>query len=419
MSLLGTHGRARELAARAAVEDAEHHAHATGPQAESHARLQVLIESRAIWSLLLGAVIGLLVGFVVFPGERPALAGNDDMSIQFYGAVVGGVTAGMAFIVGWSLNTRMANIWMGQRPALQQVIDTLSLVVMHSSIAVMASLGIFRVFQEAFIGLTVDHIAGSVLLGLVGAVSGYFAFNSGARLTAFSLSTILAIFMASGILISTLFAENPYWWHVMFSELGTGQAGTTSFWTFNTTLVVSGIIITTLTGFISRDLRLWAEAARIKVGRRIAQRQQRAEEGSRAAAVTARVSNSLDAHFWNPRIGVVRACMVGMGVSLAGIGLIPISLHHDGHVVASAGFALFFLILLVGIPYWLPGFPRSFYLFSYVAAGALIFSFVLWIPMDYWNLTSMELVGAAILFSWLVVFIRNIAAQVERVRAVG
>ncbi|WP_258934304.1 hypothetical protein [Nesterenkonia pannonica] len=136
---------------------------------------------------------------------------------------MGGVTAGMAFIVGWSLNTRMANIWMGQRPALQQVIDTLSLVVMHSSIAVMASLGIFRVFQEAFIGLTVDHIAGSVLLGLVGAVSGYFAFNSGARLTAFSLSTILAIFMASGILISTLFAENPYWWHVMFSELGTGQ----------------------------------------------------------------------------------------------------------------------------------------------------------------------------------------------------
>ncbi|WP_258934305.1 hypothetical protein [Nesterenkonia pannonica] len=85
--------------------------------------------------------------------------------------------------------------------------------------------------------------------------------------------------------------------------------------------------------------------------------------------MTARVSNSLDAHFWNPRIGVVRACMVGMGVSLAGIGLIPISLHHDGHVVASAGFALFFLILLVGIPYWLPGFPRSFYLFSYVAAG--------------------------------------------------
>ncbi|WP_258934303.1 hypothetical protein [Nesterenkonia pannonica] len=66
---MGTHGRARELAARAAVEDAEHHAHATGPQAESHARLQVLIESRAIWSLLLGAVIGLLVGFVVFPGS--------------------------------------------------------------------------------------------------------------------------------------------------------------------------------------------------------------------------------------------------------------------------------------------------------------------------------------------------------------
>ncbi|WP_147103808.1 hypothetical protein [Nesterenkonia populi] len=419
MSSFGTQGRARQLAARAAAEEAAHPAQTTAAQAESQARLQILIESRAIWSLLFGGMIGLVVGFLVFPGERPALAGNDDMSIQFYGAVVGGVTAGMAFVVGWSLNTRMANLWIGQRPALRQLMDTVSLTVVHSSIAVMASLGIFRVFQEAFIGLTVDHIAGSVLVALVGAVSAYFSFNSGARITAFTLSTILAIFMASGILISTLFAENPYWWHVMFSELGTGQAGTTSFWTFNTTLVVSGVIITTLTAFITRDLHVWADAARAKVGRRLAERRRRAKEGSGKVPLRARVSIRLDGHFWTPRIGIVRICMIGMGVCLAGVGLIPISLHHDGHVVATAGFALFFLVLLLGMPYWLPGFPRSFYLFSYIEAAALIFSFVLWIPLDYWNLTSMELVAAAILFSWLVVFIRNIAAQVERVRTVG
>jgi hypothetical protein len=407
-------GRARTLAVSAAQEETAHPALTTGQQAETQAQLQVLVEARAIWSALSGGLLGLLLGLVVFYDHRPPLAGDE--SIQFYGAVIGGVTAGLAFLLGYSLNARMANIWLGQRPRLRQLVDTLALLVVHSSIAVMGSLGIFRVFQEAFIGLTVDHIAGAVLLAVVGGVAAYFSFNSGARISAFSLSTLLAVFMASGVLVSMIFAENPFWWHVMFSELGTGQAGLTSFWTFNTTLVVSGIIITTLTAFITRDLEIWAGHERLAVARRLAARAEEARKRAGKVRLRTRVSGALSGHFRTPRIAVLRAVMIIMGLALAGIGLVPINVHHDLHTVITAVFGLSFLFILLTVPYLLPGFPRSFYLLSLVAAGGLIFSFLLWKPISYWNLTSLELIGAAILFAWLIVFIRNIAALVERVR---
>lgn len=399
-----------------AREEAAHPDTTTPQQTETQARLQVLIESRAIWSALGGGVLGLLVGLVVFYQQRPSLAGDD--SIQFYGAVAGGITAGISFLLGYSLNARMANIWIGQRPKLRQLIDTLALLVVHSSIAVMGSLGIFRVFQEAFIGLTVDHIAGALLVAIVGGVAAYFSFNSGARITAFTLSTLLAIFMASGVLVSMIFAENPFWWHVMFSELGTGQAGLTSFWTFNTTLVVSGVIITTLTAFIARDLEIWAEHQRHRVAQRLTARADQRRRPTGRVPLFTKISNAFSGHFRTPRITMVRVLMITMGVALAGVGLIPISLHLLAHTVVTAVFGVSFLFILLAVPYLLPGFPRPFYVLSFLAAVGLVFSFMLWRPVGYWNLTSLELVGAAILFAWLIVFIRNIAALVERVRQI-
>jgi len=85
-------------------------------------------------------------------------------------------------------------------------------------------------------------------------------------------------------------------------------------------------------------------------------------------------------------------------------------------VLFTAVFGLSFLVLLIGIPYLLPGFPRTFYLISYLSAAAVIGAAALWEPIGYYNLTSLELIGAAVLFSWMVVFIRNIAALVAQLR---
>src|SRR5699024_6420336 len=107
-------------------------------------------------------------------------------------------------------------------------------------------------FQEAFQGLVVDSIAATVMLCMVCAVASYFGFSSASRASSASISTLLALFMSAGVLVSMLLAENPYWWHAFFSELGTGEAGMLSFWTFNTTLTVSGIVFIPLAYVISQ-----------------------------------------------------------------------------------------------------------------------------------------------------------------------
>ncbi|MGG5752582.1 hypothetical protein ACQ3I4_08140 [Zafaria sp. Z1313] len=313
---------------------------------------RVAVESQAIWAGTAAAAVSVLVGLIGFHGRRPALAG--DGSVAFYASILAGLAVAGAFLAGYLQHARAVHAWLGTRPALRQAVDVAALMVVHASIAVMSALVVFRLFQEAFFGLTVDTIAGTAML------------------------------------VSMIFAENPLWWHSMFSELGTGQAGTTSFWTFNTTITVSGIILTTLAAFITRDLRQWTglldarDAAAGRKRRRVVR----------------------------PRPSVVRVCLLASGICMAGIGLFPVNLFDPVHSFFVRALAAILLVLLLGAPVWLPGFPRAFYFISVVAVAGLAAAAYLWAPLGYYNLTAFELAAAGIVFAWLVVFIRTTTAVV-------
>jgi hypothetical protein len=371
----------------AADYSAEELQEATTPRNAGAAGRQLDIESRSIWAGVAAAAVAAVVGLLVFRGYRPPLAG--DGSVAIYASVVSGTFAGAAFVAGYVQNVRTVHLWLGARPVIRQIVDVAALLVVHASIAVMSALVLFRLFQQAFFGLTVDSIAATVMLAVTAGIAGYFGYTSGARITAVSLSVMLAIFMASGMLVSMLFAENPLWWHSMFSELGTGQAGLTSFWTFNTTITTSGVIMTTLSAFITRDLKRWAEVLAAAPPRRGLMRLVR------------------------PRATVIRACLIAGGGCMVGIGLFPVNTFEPIHTFFVRVLAVILMVLLVGIPLWLPRFPKAFYLLTYIAVAALIAAGVLWRPLQYYNLTALELAAAGIVFAWLVVFIRNTAAVVE------
>ncbi|GAA4364175.1 hypothetical protein GCM10023166_08010 [Paeniglutamicibacter cryotolerans] len=354
---------------------------------------QIGIEARSIWVGLASAAVAAFVGVIAFRGYRPPLAG--DASIALYAALLGGGAAATGCVLGYSTMLGVKDGWLGARPLYRRLTDHAALAVMHGSIAVMAALGIFRVFQDAFFGLTVDWMAGSVMIALTAGIAGYLGYNSGARISAATLSVLLAAFMGAGMLVSMLFAENPLWWHSMFSELGTGTAGLTSFWTFNTTITVSGLLLTTLTSFIVRDL----------VG--YAQLRQRAA----AAAGLRRVLL--------PRPKVVRACLIGTGLCMVGIGLVPISVAEPVHTAFVRVAAGFLLVLLLGVPLWLPGFPKAFVLLSLLAVVGIAGATVLWHPLHYYNVTALELAVSGIVFAWLVVFIRNTSAMVQLLQGHG
>jgi hypothetical protein len=336
----------------------------------------VVQESLAIWVAIASGLAGAAVGILLFQDRRPL---SGDGSVGMIAAITAGGCAGVACLVGLARSTRTTHQWMTQRRWGWFLADAVGLLVVHAAIAVMACLALFRLFQEAFTGLTVDRVAATVMMTVISATAGYLGFNSSARISTRSLSSLLAVFMASGMIVSMLLAENPFWWHAFFSELGTGQAGILSFWTFNTTLTVSGLVLTTLASFITQDLYAWGRAHESAGGRRA-------------------------------RIAVLRWGLVVIGLCMIGAGVVPINLSDPVHSTFIRILGVVFILMLATIQLWLPGFPAAVYVASYLMVALGVVATLLWLPLRYYNLTGFELAMAGIVYAWLVVFIRNLDA---------
>lgn len=354
-----------------------HHAH------ESSARL----EAWAIWVAIAAAVLAAGVGLIAFSGGLTPLSA--DFSVGTVAGWSAAITAGASSMIGLMIVTgpRLGTLsWMRRRLWVWWLIDFIGLIIIHGAIATLAVLSTFRLFQQAFQGLAVDVIAATVMLCVVAAAASYFGFSSASRASTSSLSTLLALFMAAGMLASMLLAENPYWWHAFFSELGTGQAGVLSFWTFNTTITVSGMVLITLANFITQDLYAWAEHRR--------------RHGKRRAIVR-----------------VLKGGMMIIGVCMIGLSWVPINLNDPIHTGFVQVLAAVFILMLVSIPIWLPGVPAAMYVISYLMLGLGVLAVLLWYPLGYYNLTALELGFAGIIFAWLVVLIRTVDAMVSDLSA--
>lgn len=343
------------------------------------------VESQAIWVSISFAAVAVVVGLIAFSGRLTPL--SDDFSVGTVAAWTTGIAAGLSAMIGLIVVTgqQLGNLgWMRRRFWAWWFIDFIGLIITHGAIATLAVLSTFRLFQQAFQGLAVDAIAATLMLCLVSAAASYFGFSSASRISTASLSTLLALFLAAGVLASMLLAENPHWWHMFFSELGTGQAGVLSFWTFNTTITVSGIVLTTLANFISQDLYTWAAHRR--------------RHGKRRGFVR-----------------VLKFGMILMGICMIGFSWVPINVNDSIHTGFVKILAVTFGLMLFSFPIWLPGAPAAMYVINYLMLGLGVLAVALWRPFGYYNLTALELGFAGIIFAWLVVLIRTVDAMIADV----
>lgn len=340
------------------------------------------VESRAIWASIGFAALAAVIGLMTFSGRLTPLSA--DHSVGTVAGVTTGIAAGASAMLGLIIATspqRGSLRWMRRRFWGWWLIDFAGLIITHGAIATLASLSTFRLFQQAFQGLAVDAIAATVMLCLASAAAAYFGFSSGSRVSTASISTLLALFMAAGVLASMLLAENPNWWHRFFSELGTLQAGVLSFWTFNTTITVSGIVLTTLANFITQDLYAWTAHRR--------------NQGKRQGFVR-----------------MLKGGMIVMGICMIGLSVVSIHVNDPIHTSFVQLLAATFGVLLLSVPIWLPGAPAAMYVISYLILGLGILSVALWKPLGYYNLTALELAFAGIIFAWLVVLIRTVDGMI-------
>jgi len=347
------------------------------------------IERQALWAGFFCSILGLVVGFILFVGNRPGLSGG--LSVGAVAATTGGICAALVSVIAFRRLLISREPWLRRIPKWRQIVTMLGLLMVHAASTIMILMVAFHLMQQAFFGLHVDVVAGALLVSGATGLSAYLCLVATARTNAQTLSVILGIFMASGVVISMLLAEDRGWWQSMFSSLGTYDAGIGSFWTFNTTLVISGLVLAAFTEFITRDLARLARTYRCRPG-----------------FEKYRISK-----FVRPRPSIVRWCLLAVALGVILIGVVPVNVAPEVHGAFVQLAAVGLVVLLISTVVLLPGYPVVFHLMSLTALGALWLAFLLWQEWNYYNLTGFELAVVAIIFTWISVFIRTTSALIH------
>jgi len=330
--------------------------------------LQEKTTQRSLESLSLGVgavafVVTALVALIVFGFQAAPIAGPG--SIGQFAAVSAAIVAILAFSAG-----RYVVREPGHRLGVLDVVDVAALAVAHAVIALLTWTLAAVILERAFIDSEVYALALLAIAGSAAAVTAYVVFFSATHMDLPLLAVVLAVFLAEGIIASMLTASDPHWWMENLSALG--MTDDLSALTFNLTLIVAGVIVTTLARYSTRGIP------------------------------TA-----------NPRgIGRTRTCLIVVGVFLGLVGVFPVDRFFFVHTAVASGMVVAFGILILRLAAWIPGMPRAFVGLGLLFLAVIVVLAVLF-GVGYYTLTAVELVAGILVFSWVILFIRNAAALVQ------
>lgn len=332
------------------------------------------VESRAIYAALIGGVIGFGLGMIVFAGGDVTLF-ERGVSLGFVVAILGGSLALLTYLItALRGEARVKTLW---RHILDHV-NVWAIALVHGLLAFLMFALLFYVVSQSFIGATLDVWSSSILTALAAGVTCYITYLSAKRMDAVRISTMLAMFLLSGTFISMMTASDPHWWYYHFSSLGAN--GGVSAYAFNATLIIAGLVVVALTKYITDDfVKLDETKSKMNKARRV----------------------------------TFRVLLAGIGVAFALVGAFVYDAYPLIHNTAAGGMAVLFLFIVLALPWLMPQFHKAYFLASYLLLIALIVSVWLFASVGYFNLTVFELVAAAIIFTWLVVFVRNLAALLD------
>jgi len=337
------------------------------------ARSEETIETAALVVGAAALAVGFPVSWLLFGGARLTITG--DGSIGSYAAVGGAVVAALAFAFGRIVvrprrpDGRSPRDGFIGPPDRLRWYDLFAIGAAYASVALLGWTGIAVLLEMSFTGAPVYAFPGAILVGVAFALTAYVAFLGSVRLTPMTLSLDLAVFLVVGAFSAMLTSSDPQWWQHNLSALG--QTTNTAAIAFNATLLIAGIIVTTIARYATAGLLVDTPARR----------------RSR---------------------GLMRGGLILVGICLALVGLFPVDRFFLVHNTVATGMVVVFAALVCALPRLLSGLPRVFYAlgYAYVAVIALLAVFF---ATGYYNLTAVELIAGVLVFSWIIVFLRTVS----------
>jgi hypothetical protein len=209
-------------------------------------------------------------------------------------------------------------------------------------------------------------VAGALIAGMLGGVTGAVHRRAHGQ-AAYRSFNMVALLLAAGCLASMSMTTTGAWWALNFSTLGTSDDLAAVF--FNLGLILSGL-------------------AMAAMGGRLASGIQRPEHDARRAAVP-----------------VVRALIAVIGVSLAGVGLVPIDTDEVLHNVFACAAGAAFALLASVTPVLVRRMPRTLAITSRASLALEVSAFVVYDRLGLVSLTVFEIVAFALVFVWLITLV--------------
>ncbi|MEV8267746.1 hypothetical protein [Microbacterium sp. NPDC076911] len=322
---------------------------------------------RSLETLALGVgaiafvVVGLLA-LIVFQLQEAPIAGPG--SVGQFAAVASAVAAFLAFIAGrYVVHDRAA----GHSMSALDVLDIVALAFAHAVIALLSMTLLAVILEEGFIDAKVFALFVVIISGAAASGTAYFTFFSSTHMDLQLLAIMLAVFLVEGVLAAMLTASDPHWWMDNLSALG--MTDDLSSLTFNLTLIVAGFILTTLARYATRSIP------------------------------TPNVRGLRN----------VRMTLVIVGIFLALVGVFTVDEFFGIHTAVASGMVFAFATLVFRLHRWIPGLPQAFIMLGYVFVGVILL-LAIYFAIGYYTLTAVELVAGILVFTWVVLFIRNAAA---------
>lgn len=325
-------------------------------------------------ALIVGSVFlvgGFAIGLPLFWGRELPISGTG--SIGVVAAIGGAITAALAFAAGRLVVRPDEPDPDGLRDGFAVPGDRLrwydiaAIAFAHAAIAALGWIGIAELLERSFTDAPVYPFPGAVLIAVAFALTAYVSFLSAVALTPPVLSLVLAVFLVVGAFASMLASSDVHWWRDNLSALG--MSTNSASLAFNVTLVIAGVMVTTIARYATAGLP---------------------------------VDDPVD------RRGrlVVRGGLILLGIFLACVGLFPVDEFFLLHNTVATGMAVVFAVVVVGLPWFLRSIPRVFVGFgwAYVLVIVLLAAFF---AVGYYNLTAVELIAAVLIFSWIIVFLRT------------
>ncbi|ANJ27947.1 DUF998 domain-containing protein [Agromyces aureus] len=331
-------------------------------------------EARESTALLVGAaafLVGTVPALFLFQGRDLPIAGRDSFGDA---AAIGAALAALAaFLFGCVLRRAQQRALDGSNGTgtgtgrRLRWFDVAALALSHAVIALLGWVGLAAVFAAGFEGAVLYSVTAAILVGVVMAITAYAAFLSAVSITPMLLSIVLAVFLVVGTLASTLSASDPLWWQKNLSTLGISDD--ISSLTFNLTLIIAGVMVTTVAHYATAWLPTRTRA------------EQRGQ-------------------------GIVRLALIVMGVMLACVGIFPVDEFLEIHNLSATGMAIVYVILVIALRSLVPTMPRVFLMLGYLFVAVIVVIAVFFIT-GYYNLTAVELIAFSLVFAWLIVFLRT------------